>query len=131
MGTLVWVGLVYFYGLVGFVLFRSIRFFVWWVSGSVGWLVGLVWFGLVCFLLKINPCHFPRISSPFSFFTLFWGPLCFPLTRQKRYLFAGGPNSSLGQRVQQILASTLHYVHCTIPAPDFWHRWQSELTEVL
>ena len=30
-----------------------------------------------------------RISSPFFFFYIFWGSLCFPLTRQNTYFFAG------------------------------------------
>ena len=33
---------------------------------------------------------FPRMSSPLFFLLLlFWGPLCVPLTRQNRYVFAG------------------------------------------
>ena len=42
---------------------------------------------------------FPRISSPFCFFACL-GLLCFPLTRQNRYIFCWGPNSSLDLRTQ-------------------------------
>ena len=37
---------------------------------------------------------FPRISSPFFLFLIFWGPLCFPLTRHL-FIFCWGSNSSL------------------------------------
>ena len=37
--------------------------------------------------VQTHPYIFPRISSPFIFL-LFWGPLCFPLTRQNMFFAA-------------------------------------------
>ena len=68
-------------------------------------------------IAKIEYHIFPRISSPFCFFA-FWGSLCFPLTRQTRYIICfWGPNSSLDMCT--VVWRQLDTVNCWTIAPAF------------